>query len=326
MISGTPGCGKSYFVDKYAIPAIVGTSHEDICRVRTTRVVFTEGYTYEDFFGCYKPQTVNGKDLKFAFIPGPFCRAVCKALQKKGENFVLVIEEMNRGNSYEIFGSLFQLLDRNEDPNEEGAVLGQSTYPIALSQDAAEWFKNQEHLENLDTDLFYLPQNLYIIATVNNADSRVQFMDTAMKRRFHGAYMDEEGVLYAAPGIPGIASNATGHQKITIKTTENTLDRSTYDTYRKHINNCLKEDKHLEDKLIAKYFAKMNEKDEINEVNFIINILGYLIQNVYRGRQLPTNLFIQEDARSLGQLLKTYFGKSEKLSAIIKPNPGSKVE
>lgn len=302
MISGTPGCGKSYFVDKYAIPEIIGEGDDLHNASHVTRVVFTEGYTYEDFFGCYKPNS-SGNQITYAFSEGPFCQAVCKALQYPEQNFVLVIEEMNRGNAYEIFGSIFQLLDRNEgSPN---VVEGQSTYPIKLSRDASAWFKQQDPNPNLKEDL-YIPQNLYIICTVNNADSRVQFMDTAMKRRFHAAFIDEEGILYGTPRIPGLSKYQENGE---VRCTTHAIKAEKYEVIRKEINRLLIKDNQLEDKLIAKYFAKMDHNNELNEVDFITNVLGYLIQNVYRGRDLPVDIFVNPDIRSVGQLLKKYFEK-----------------
>lgn len=300
MISGTPGCGKSHFVDKYAIPEIIGEGNDQHYKKHVTRVVFTEGYTYEDFFGCYKPCSTQDR-ITYAFSEGPFCKAVCNALQHPNQNFVLVIEEMNRGNAYEIFGSLFQLLDRNEGiPN---AIEGQSTYSIKLSNDASSWFKN--HIPNMENDL-YIPQNLYIIGTVNNSDSRVQFMDTAMKRRFHAAFVDEEGVLYGTSRIPGLLKF---QENSTVRCTANAIKAEKYEVIRKEINRLLIEDNQLEDKLIAKYFVKMDHNNEINEIDFITNVLGYLIQNVYRGRDLPADIFANPDIRSVGQLLKKYFDK-----------------
>ena len=130
--------------------------------------------------------------------------------------------------------------------------------------------------------------------------------------------MDEEGILYGTPGIPGIKTYAFEDGKSAAKHTENVLLNKEYHKLRAAINEQLTADNQLEDKLIAKHFARMDEKGAINHVDFITNILGYLIQNVYRGRSLPTAIFQDPDHRSLGQLLKVYFMSGEKLDAILK--------
>jgi len=335
IISGTPGSGKSYFVKNYAIPEILFTApvpknqseEEKFCQSHTTRVTFTEGYTREDFFGCYKPVAVKSdkaaesdkQSITYDFVPGPFCRAVCSALCNPEENHILVIEELNRGNVYEILGDIFQLLDREED--------GRSSFPIALSEDAGKWFKKKliDLSSSFDPDHFRLPDNLYIICTMNNSDARVQFLDTAFKRRFSSAYMDEEGYLYAADNIPGARSYSETNESDAAKKHEaynKLITREEYDKIRIWINKELQSNDNsqdsliTEDKLIAAHFVRFerdkNGNEGIRQIEFVTNVLGYLLQNVFRGREQTSQfgeIFNEKCPHTLGLLLKEYSEK-----------------
>ncbi len=322
IFSGTPGAGKSYFVDHFAIPEILsgaavpeGQPKEEYVQSHTTRVTFTEGYTREDFFGCYKPMVGQDRKPTYAFAPGPFCRAVRSALAAPEEAYVLVIEELNRGNVYEILGDVFQLLDRGED--------GSSSYPVALSMDAAAWF--EEALQGTDAawfdgDHFRIPGNLYIICTMNNADARVQFLDTAFKRRFSSAYMDEEGCVYGAGNVPGVKlAQEDAGMKGSVFCVQELMSRERYDHIRRNINNVLQKEGCPEDQWIAARFIRFDRgpdgAERLPEMEFVTNVLGYLLQNVFRGRE-KTAVFQEDCPRSLGLLLRKYC-KEKSLKEIL---------
>lgn len=318
IFSGTPGAGKSYFVDYFAIPELLaqipipaGQTKEEFYQAHTTRVTFTEGYTREDFFGCYKPVVKRGtQQITYDFVPGPFCRAVCAALLAPGENHILVIEELNRGNVYEIFGDIFQLLDRGAD--------GRSSYFITLSLDARIWFEDEFQRREVgcqfDGDHFRLPGNLYIICTMNNADARVQFLDTAFKRRFSNVYIDEESRVYAADNIPGIArAREDPEMRGAVFCVQDFLSREAYDRIRRRINAVLQNEGYPEDKLLAAHFVRFGRNPDgtegLREMEFITSVLGYLLQNVFRGRERSDgflSIFKEDCPRSMGLLLKKY--------------------
>ena len=163
IVYGVPGSGKSYYIENELLK---GVDKEKYVK----RVTFYPEYTYYDFVGQKIPAS-NGNGL----IPemGPFTRILNKALEseknKTGEHFYLIIEELNRGNAEAVFGDLFQLLDRDEK--------GKSRYSI----------DNQFISEALDLEdkTVYLPSNLSIYATINNADQNVFNMDTAFGRRWN---------------------------------------------------------------------------------------------------------------------------------------------
>ena len=125
ILFGSPGTGKSYKIDHEIIPNQLGIidSPENVIKA-----VFHPEYTYGDFIGKLMPMTRSGK-VEYNFYEGHFLRALVQAYKNilkvhdksgnqiegsKIENAVLIIDEINRGNSAAIFGSIFQLLDRDD--------------------------------------------------------------------------------------------------------------------------------------------------------------------------------------------------------------------
>lgn len=117
---GAPGTGKSYQLNKLAKDSFV--------RENVTRVTFYPDYTYPQFVGCFKPITRYKDDvgesaselesyISYEFVPGPFLETYVKAVQNPDENFLLIVEEINRANPASVFGDVFQLLDRALPPN-----------------------------------------------------------------------------------------------------------------------------------------------------------------------------------------------------------------
>ena len=117
------------------------------------------------------------EEISYQYIPGPFMRIYTVAKQNPSQNFLLLIEEINRANVAAVFGDVFQLLDRDENGNSE--------YPIAVSEDIKKYLaKNGIHEDDLK-----IPSNMYIWATMNSADQGVFPMDTAFKRRWEFKYI-----------------------------------------------------------------------------------------------------------------------------------------
>lgn len=143
------------------------------------RVTFHPNYSYAQFVGTYKPvqDTADETQIKYEYVPGPFMRIYVAAKQNPSQNFLLLIEEINRANVAAVFGDVFQLLDRDENGNSE--------YPIAASEDIKKYLaKNGIHEAELK-----IPSNMYIWATMNSADQGVFPMDTAFKRRWEFEYI-----------------------------------------------------------------------------------------------------------------------------------------
>lgn len=168
---GIPGCGKSYKVKKYLEAKKV--SQENI--FRTT---FYLDYSNSDFVGQILPR-VNGNKVNYVYNPGPFTKALTRALNTT-DMVYLVIEEINRGNAAAIFGDLFQLLDRKKETDENG-IEGESEYPIT-NEFIESYLK--EKVDGYSKNIVYIPNNLTILATMNTSDQNVFPLDTAFKRRW----------------------------------------------------------------------------------------------------------------------------------------------
>lgn len=177
IVYGAPGTGKSYSLNEEA-ESIFGTNKE--------RITFYDGYTYGQFIGMYKPTMTEEGDISYKYVPGPFIKQLVKAYKDSSNKFCLIIEEINRAKADKVFGNIFQLLDRDEK--------GNSRYPISVSEEQIQYLREElkdkmDILERIETKGLYLPNNLYIWATMNSADDGVQPLDTAFKRRWKFNYI-----------------------------------------------------------------------------------------------------------------------------------------
>lgn len=157
--------------------SVFNTSMESVNKYE--RVTFHPNYSYAQFVGTYKPvqDSADENQIKYEYIPGPFMRIYTAANHNPSQNFLLLIEEINRANVAAVFGDVFQLLDRDENGNSE--------YPVAASEDIKKYLaKNGIHEDELK-----IPSNMYIWATMNSADQGVFPMDTAFKRRWEFEYI-----------------------------------------------------------------------------------------------------------------------------------------
>lgn len=146
---GPPGTGKTYVARKLAT-AVAG----DTDRVQI--VQFHPSYTYEDFVEGFRPSADEGS-AAFRLVPGPLKRLAEQAMREPTKRFVLIIDEINRGNVAKVFGELYFLLEYRAER-------------ISLQYSA---------------DDFALPENLWIIGTMNTADRSIALMDAALRRRFY---------------------------------------------------------------------------------------------------------------------------------------------
>ena len=196
---GVPGSGKSHEIkhkleEEYKIP-------EEKQDVFVERTVFHPEYTNADFIGQIMPKLVQGK-TDFVFKPGPFTSILKKALCDSQNRYILIIEEINRGNAAAIFGELFQLLDRIDDESKKTSHDGSlNTYGKGWS----EYFVMNSEINNYirDSDDTFdgkaldingihfsantgirLPPNLSILATMNTSDQNVFTLDNAFQRRW----------------------------------------------------------------------------------------------------------------------------------------------
>ena len=190
---GAPGTGKSHEVKKQTGELSDSDEERDLPNV--FRTTFHPDTDYASFVGCYKPamrktgkkHQVDGKDVDdeeiiYEFVPQAFTDAYIYAYTHSTEQTYLVIEEINRGNCAQIFGDLFQLLDRKN---------GVSEYKIKADKDLANYLIEilGEDSEGIKEGKLCLPANLNILATMNTSDQSLFPMDSAFKRRWEWEYV-----------------------------------------------------------------------------------------------------------------------------------------
>ena len=251
IVFGAPGTGKSHRLEEDREKHF----NDPNCYERVT---FHPNYSYSNFVGTYKPVS-EGNEIKYKYVPGPFLRVLVKALKDKSQNYLLLIEEINRANVAAVFGDVFQLLDRNKDYNSsENKDYNSSEYPIDLSEDVKRYLEGEG--VQLKNGKLYIPSNMYIWATMNSADQGVFPMDTAFKRRWDFEYIgideEEKAVIdidektkieLKALKIP-IPNGVDNDGKI------NKWKKIAWNSLRTEINNKLINSKINEDKLLGPFF------------------------------------------------------------------------
>jgi 5-methylcytosine-specific restriction enzyme B len=245
IIFGSPGNGKSYHISKIAEEKL-GIKFDGEILPNSVKVVFHPEYTYSDFIGKLLPLS-SGNSIIYKYYPGHFLQTLgmaYKALIDKNnhDNYLLVIDELNRGNASAIFGSIFQLLDRNDD--------GWSTYEVDISEMEllglfnaigyrTEISSNNIIVDGSNINKFFndllpnqnfthdktpkeivinllkkqkikIPPNLSIIATINTSDESIYYLDSAFKRRWDWEYIE-------APSISNIHKDKIPPEILNVK-------------------------------------------------------------------------------------------------------------
>ena len=170
LLYGVPGSGKSWTIE-----------HE-YCKKGTNveRLVFHPDYTYSDFIGQILPNVDEEGQVSYKFTPGPFTNILHDAYNNPEKEYILIIEEINRGNAPAIFGEVFQLLDRKtelREADDDGYPIGTSEYGITNANIAKIVYGDARHKVRI-------PSNLSIIGTMNTSDQNVFTLDTAFQRRW----------------------------------------------------------------------------------------------------------------------------------------------
>lgn len=243
---GTPGSGKSWTIKQQY--------EQDETKV--FRTTFHPDTDYASFVGCYKPvkDEDDEKKIVYKFIPQAFTDAYVAAWSDLEHPYYLIIEEINRGNCAQIFGDLFQLLDRNKD--------GYSEYPIKADHDLKDYLV--EHLpednEGIRDGKLCLPPNLSIIASMNTSDQSLFPMDSAFKRRWSWEY------------VPIDYENAeSGEFVITIGG-----ELHKWHKFLEKVNEKIKAVTSSEDKQMGNFFIKSS----VDEKEFCDKVMFYLWSEV----------------------------------------------
>lgn len=316
---GAPGTGKSFTIDDIT---------DDKNSVRTT---FHPDSDYASFVGAYKPTMENvpinsiyGESVQFAtgknghpgtekkivykYVPQAFLKAYVAAWSNLNKPYFLIIEEINRGNCAQIFGDLFQLLDRNN--------AGSSSYAIHADEDISQFLSGDNKgfaslsddqkdairsfmLEKdngktqavgqdiLDGKLLLLPPNLHIWATMNTSDQSLFPIDSAFKRRWNWKYMPIE---YAP------IDKKTG-QPIEWKV-EIAGNLYSWGTFLAKINPEIYTITESSDKQMGYFFAKADPKTGIiSEDVFLNKVLFYLWTDVFKDYDVSSEYFQNKNKR-----------------------------
>ncbi len=230
ILFGSPGTGKSYQIDKHIIPYELLIDVEKM-PANVIKTVFHPEYTYGDFVGKLMPITVGG-NVQYKFYEGHFLKALSQAYKNiiaaqendsEVEKVALVIDEINRGNSAAIFGTIFQLLDRNPDGwssyevsvNEiifnrlfelcdlkEHSIVQKKIKTYKFGDEEIEATTLQKKLNcHFENRTIKIPPNLSILASMNTSDSSIYYMDSAFKRRWEWEFIDVDSNTVSAEGV-----------------------------------------------------------------------------------------------------------------------------
>lgn len=255
---GAPGTGKSYCLRQDA-------AEQRFNNKNIRRVTFHPDYTYSQFIGCFKPYPTiadgrygedAGESITYRFVPGPFLEIYQLAYRNRDENYLLIIEEINRANPAAVFGDLFQILDRDAHGFSEYDIATpyemRQYLSVFLPAGASKLINPSTYVSEYDQLLeeskhLALPPNLFIWATMNSADQGVFPMDTAFKRRWDFRYM---GIDEGEDTTP----DTLGGNRLSEHTVEITGGRIVWNELRKALNNLLLDSGANEDKLLGPFF------------------------------------------------------------------------
>lgn len=308
---GAPGTGKSHVINELTAGKAV---------VRTT---FHPDTDYSTFVGAYKPttksvpvMTVIGKEavlvkdnkgnemtedkIVYKFVSQAFLQAYveawkkCCAVQENEEPLdeYLVIEEINRGNCAQIFGDLFQLLDRGDK--------GFSVYPIMADSDMKEMLKKEfagleiKKKESINAlykggkdivaqilkgDILLLPNNLYIWATMNTSDQSLFPIDSAFKRRWDWKYM------------PIDTKKENWNIEVDGK-------KYSWSDFLEAVNEQIFKVTKSEDKKLGFYFCRANNH-VVDAEKFVGKVIFYLYNDVFKDYGYDRKMFQGEDGKTI---------------------------
>lgn len=336
---GAPGTGKSFTIDDL--------TDDD----NSVRITFHPDTDYASFVGAYKPTMESvkmsafvGKEVQFAqpqqghpgteqrivykYVPQAFLKAYVAAWSNLDTPYYLIIEEINRGNCAQIFGDLFQLLDRNN--------VGSSSYAINADEDIAKFLKEDKKgfaslsekqrdaiaayelvKDNgkkqaigekiLDGTLLLLPPKLHIWATMNTSDQSLFPIDSAFKRRWNWKYVP----------IDTNPLDKRTHQPFNWKF-EVAGNLYSWGKFLKFINPKIYDITESSDKQMGYFFAKADPATGIiSEEVFLNKVLFYLWTDVFKDYEVSDQIFNNKNNNNKPFRFTDFFEDAEALANFI---------
>ena len=263
------------------------------------------GMTYVKYgvsVGLKLDTSKNSGAITYDFVPQVFTEAYVKAWQNQAEQVYLVIEEINRGNCAQIFGDLFQLLDRKK---------GVSEYPVKAETALAQYLSDilvGDAAQGIKDGKLTLPANLNIIATMNTSDQSLFPMDSAFKRRWDWKYI---------PTTPPADKSRTMELSFKDKTTTKygtTIDAGDYEydwtEFLEKINEKIQNATHSDDKQLGFWFVKTEEgAEEITISSFVSKVVFYLWNDVFKdmGAKDSNPFTIKVDGKNVVMSFNSFF-------------------
>lgn len=308
ILFGSPGTGKSHKIATEILPNDLNIHRAE----NIIKTVFHPEYTYGDFVGKLVPITRKGA-VEYNFYEGHFLKALSQAYKnliaahektEEIENVALVIDEINRGNSAAIFGTIFQLLDR--EPN------GWSSYEVNINEITFERllelcelephskvknkivtykFGDEEIQTQTLQDILQcdfknrtvkIPPNLSILASMNTSDSSIYYMDSAFKRRWEWEFININGTSISDPS-----------QSVEFSTTEKWI--SFVDKLNEFIKSNHKHIRGIEDKQIGHFFIKCTEEEPILKASIQNKLMFFLWDSVFNRDKKPLIKLLFDD-------------------------------
>ena len=336
---GAPGTGKSFTIDD--------STDDD----NSVRITFHPDTDYASFVGAYKPTMESvkmsafvGKEVQFAqpqqghpgteqrivykYVPQAFLKAYVAAWSNLDTPYYLIIEEINRGNCAQIFGDLFQLLDRNN--------VGSSSYAINADEDIAKFLKEDEKgfaslseeqrdaiaayelvKDNgkkqaigekiLDGTLLLLPPKLHIWATMNTSDQSLFPIDSAFKRRWNWKYVP----------IDTNPMDKRTQQPFNWKF-EVAGNLYSWGKFLEFINPKIYDITESSDKQMGYFFAKADPATGIiSEEVFLNKVLFYLWTDVFKDYEVSDQIFNNKNNNNKPFRFTDFFEDAEALANFI---------
>ena len=299
---GAPGTGKSHEIKK------------QVKKHKSFRITFHPDTDYSSFVGAYKPTSIQVpilttlgdkaipmKDeqgnaltenkIVYTYVKQAFLNAYIEAWKEQEKEspkpVFLVIEEINRGNCAQIFGDIFQLLDRNDAGFSDYSIVPDRDLSRHVSKDLKDLnIANREKINAiyeeceadmvgkvLRGDVLLLPNNLYIWATMNTSDQSLFPIDSAFKRRWDWKYI----------------KIANAHKNWQIKIGTETFD---WWQFVQAINYFVFDATQSEDKNLGYFFAKAKDKENtITAETFVSKVIFYLYTDVFKDYGFSGDIF-----------------------------------